>query len=114
MKPGDPLSGLLPGISPHLAGAPGDGDHRVQAYNFRMILSNKADRLPFPEPAGYDPERYALLARFLNFHPEVKWTLNYTIQPMTDGPVQMRHGDAVSPCPCRNSPKNAKPFSRIM
>ncbi len=41
-----------------------------------------------------DPGRYALLARFLNFDPRVKWTLNYTTRPMTDGPVQMRNGDS--------------------
>jgi hypothetical protein len=90
----DPSSGLLPEISSHKPGAPGEGDYRVQAYNFRLHLSNKADRLPFPKPAGYDPARYGLLARFLNFDPEVKWLLNYTVKPMTDGPVQMRNGDS--------------------
>jgi hypothetical protein len=93
-KPGDSSSGLLPEISPHKAGAPGEGDYRVQAYNFRMILTNKAGRIPFPKPAGYEAGRYALLARFLNFDPVVKWTLNYTTRPMTDGPVQMRNGDS--------------------
>ena len=91
---GDPSSGLLPEISPHPAGAPGDGDYRVQAYNFRMILSDKEDRVPFPKPAGYDPARYGLLARFLNADPGITWTLNYTVKPMTDGPVQMRNGDS--------------------
>jgi len=90
----DPSSGLLPEISPHPAGAPGDGDYRVQAYNFRMILSNKEDRIPFPKPRGYDPARYGLLARFLNADPAIQWTLNYTVKPKTDGPVQMRNGDS--------------------
>jgi len=92
--PDDPSSGLLPEISPHKAGAPGEGDHRVQAYNFRMNLSNKEGRVPFPEPKGYDPARYGLLARFLNHSPDVKWVLNYTTRPMQDGPVQMRNGDS--------------------
>jgi hypothetical protein len=90
----NPSSGLLPEISPHKSGAPGEGDYRVQAYNFRMHLSNKAGRVVFPKPAGYDPARYGLLARFLNYDPEVKWLLNYTVKPMTDGPVQMRNGDS--------------------
>lgn len=90
----DPSSGLLPEISPHKAGAPGEGDRRVQAYNFRMMLSEKEGRIPFPKPKGYDPARYCLLARFLNFSPEVKWTLHYTVTPMEDGPVQMRSGDS--------------------
>jgi FAD dependent oxidoreductase len=90
----DPASGLLPEISPNKAGAPGEGDYRVQAYNFRMILSDKEGRIPFPRPNGYDPDRYSLLARFLNFDPGVKWVLDCTVRPMTDGPVQMRNGDS--------------------
>ncbi len=90
---GKPASGLLPEIMNDPAGNPGDGDHRVQAYNFRMHLSNAADRVPFPKPAGYDPARYGLLARFLN-EPGITWTLNYTTAANTDGPVQMRNGDS--------------------
>lgn len=92
--PDDPKSGLLPEISRETAGKPGQGDFKVQAYNFRVFLSNAADRIPFPRPDGYDPGRYALLARFLNFDPAVEWKLNYTVAPMTDGPVQIRPGDS--------------------
>jgi hypothetical protein len=92
--PDDPESGLLPEISSDPAGKPGEGDFRVQAYNFRMYLSNKPGKISFPKPNGYDPERYALLARFLNFDPRLRWTLNYTVTPMTDGPIQMRNGDS--------------------
>jgi hypothetical protein len=90
----DPASGLLPEISAEAPGKPGEGDNKVQAYNFRMYLSDQPGKIPFPEPPGYDPARYALLARFLNFDPEVEWRLNYTTAPMTDGPVQMRNGDS--------------------
>lgn len=90
----DPPSGLLPEISPDKPGAPGEGDYRVQAYNFRMFLSNQKDRIPFPKPQGYDPCRYGLLARFLNFDTNVVWKLDYTTKAMTDGPVQMRKGDS--------------------
>ena len=94
VKPGDPTSGLLPEIASEPAGKPGEGDNKVQSYNFRMYLSNQAGKIPFLKPAGYAPSRYALLARFLNFEPRPKWTLNYTVAPMTDGPVQMRNGDS--------------------
>ena len=90
---GNPESGLLPEIALG-RGNSGDGDYKIQAYNFRMYLSNKDHKISFPKPPRYDPFRYALLARFLNAEPEVKWTLNYTVKPMTDGPVQMRNGDS--------------------
>ncbi|WP_421831067.1 FAD-dependent oxidoreductase [Larkinella sp.] len=61
---GDPKSGLLPEISEEEPGANGTGDHKIQAYCFRMCLSNHPEnRIPFPKPAGYDPSRYELLAR---------------------------------------------------
>ena len=46
---------------------PDRGDKKVQAYNFRLILTNDpANRLPFPRPEGYDRARFALLERYLN------------------------------------------------
>ncbi|MGO8751516.1 MAG: FAD-dependent oxidoreductase [Thermoguttaceae bacterium] len=66
LKPGDPASGLLPGVH---AGGPGEhglGDRRVQAYNFRMCLTDDpANRIPFPKPTGYNPLRYELLLRYI-------------------------------------------------
>ncbi|MFM8496705.1 MAG: FAD-dependent oxidoreductase [Planctomycetia bacterium] len=62
--PGDPASGLLPRISADPPGVRGEGDHRVQAYCFRMCLTNvPANRVPFPQPEGYDASQYQLLAR---------------------------------------------------
>ena len=64
--PGDPASGLLPGIHEGGPGAEGSGDHRVQAYNFRMCLTKVPEnRVAFTKPAGYEPLRYELLARYL-------------------------------------------------
>lgn len=90
---GNPQSGLLAGISSEPPGQAGNGDAKVQAYNFRMYLTDRTDRIPFPRPAGYDAGHYELLARFLNVNPDIKWLLNYTTAPMTDGPVQLRSGD---------------------
>jgi hypothetical protein len=63
--PGKPESGLLPGISPGRHGAIGDGDHRLQAYNFRLHVTTSPKRIPFPRPDGYDPDRYELLRRYI-------------------------------------------------
>lgn len=94
VEPGKSESGLLPEIASEVPGKAGEGDFKVQAYNFRMYLSNKEGKIPFPKPPGYDSGRYALLARFLHFDPGIEWRLNYTVTPMTDGPVQMRKGDS--------------------
>ena len=62
--PGDPSSGLLPRISKEDPGVKGEGDHRLQAYCYRMCLSNHPDnRVPFARPEGYDSTQYALLGR---------------------------------------------------
>lgn len=92
--PHDPASGLLPEIAAETHGKPGDGDFKVQAYNFRLQLSRDADRITFPKPREYDAGRYALLARFLNLDDRIEWRLNYTTAPLTDGPVQIRKGDS--------------------
>jgi len=66
VKPGNPSSGLLPGIHAGEPGRDGAGDKRVQAYNFRMCLTDAPEnRLPFRKPAGYDPLRYELLLRYI-------------------------------------------------
>ena len=62
--PGDPTSGLLPLISKEDPGKRGEGDQKIQAYCFRMCLTNHPDnRVPFPKPKNYDPAQYELLAR---------------------------------------------------
>lgn len=66
IKPGDPSSGLLPLMKEMDAGTPGAGDKRVQAYNFRICLTNvPEDRLPFTPPPGYDAKQFELLARYI-------------------------------------------------
>lgn len=63
-RPGDPSSGLLPGVHGGPPGEEGSGDRRVQAYNFRMCLTDiPENRIPFAKPDGYDEARYELLLR---------------------------------------------------
>jgi len=66
VRAGDPASGLLPGIHPGPPGEEGSGDRRIQAYCFRMCLTDlPANRAAFPKPEGYDPRQYELLLRYL-------------------------------------------------
>lgn len=62
--PGDPSSGLLPHISVEPIQPNCTGDDKIQAYCYRLCMSNHPDnRVPFEKPEGYDPANYELLAR---------------------------------------------------
>ncbi len=64
VKPGDPSSGLLPRVHAGPPGVDGEGDRRVQAYNFRLCATDApANRRPWPKPANYDEKQYELLLR---------------------------------------------------
>lgn len=65
--PGDPESGLLPRISAEPPGEYGAGDDKIQAYCFRMCMTDHPkNRVPFPKPANYDPAQYELLVRMFD------------------------------------------------
>jgi hypothetical protein len=62
--PGDASSGLLALVSPQPPGLRGEGDKRIQAYCYRLCLTDVPEnRIPISKPEGYDPARYELLAR---------------------------------------------------
>lgn len=64
VKPGDPASGLLPGIEPKPPASDGSGDHRVQAYCYRLCTTDRPEnRRDWTKPEGYDPLEYELLLR---------------------------------------------------
>lgn len=61
---GDPASGLLPYISSERPGVDGEGDDKIQAYCFRMTLTDHPDnRIPFKKPDNYNELNYELLFR---------------------------------------------------
>ncbi len=62
--PGDPSSGLLPRISADDPGENGSGDKKIQAYCFRLCLTQHPEnRVPITAPEGYDSTQYELLVR---------------------------------------------------
>ena len=62
--PGDPRSGLLPRVSAEPPGNYGQGDKRVQAYCYRVCLTDHPEnRISLPKPNGYDAAQYELLLR---------------------------------------------------
>jgi hypothetical protein len=58
---------LLPLIGPNPLAKGGSADSKVQAYNFRLILTDDpANRLPWSKPLGYDPSQFAVLKTYLH------------------------------------------------
>lgn len=76
--PGKPESGLLWGIGPQALKPAGTGDDYVQAYNYRICLTDVPEnRIPIARPARYDSTRYELLVRLFAAQPEKRSVGHY-------------------------------------
>lgn len=65
LVPGQPASGLLPTIQDEPLGTPGEGDHRVQGYCFRLCLTrDPANQLAITQPDRYDARQYEIYRRY--------------------------------------------------
>ncbi len=86
IRRGDPSSGLLPFIDLSGPGSEENGDHRIQAYCFRMCLTDYPDnRIPFTKPEEYNELDYELL--FRNFE------AGYHLAPWRNMPMPNRKTD---------------------
>lgn len=94
----DPSSGLLPNVSADFGGNTGDGDEKIQAYNFRWTLTNRADnQVPAKEPENYDESRYELLFRAFEANPN--WTVDKifkTTRWLKNGKVDSNNNSGIS------------------
>lgn len=78
--PGDPASGLLWGISPQRLKPDGTGDSLVQAYNYRICLTDDPDNIvPIEKPDNYDPSKYELLVRLFEAQKDRRAVNDYFI-----------------------------------
>lgn len=78
--PGDAASGLVWGVAADSLQPRGSGDDRLQAYNYRICLTDDpANRLAIERPADYDSTRYELLARLIAARPERQALHDYFI-----------------------------------
>jgi hypothetical protein len=101
VRPGDPSSGLLPCIQDQSPGQSGDEDHSVQAYNFRLCLTQSpTNKLVIDPPANYDPARYELLARYIEALAATGKPLRLgqfmDIQPMPNGKTDVNNNGGFS------------------
>ena len=64
--PGNPASGLLPFIQSGSPGTNGQGDSRIQNYNYRLCLTqNVTNQIPITAPTNYAETNYELMHRYI-------------------------------------------------
>lgn len=89
---GNAKSGLVWGVSTDHLQAVGSGDKKIQAYNFRLCLTqDEKKRIPFTKPEHYVRSRYELLSRILN---KESWTTihsSFKVKTLADGRKSVDH-----------------------
>ena len=81
--PGKPESGLLPEISAATLAPDGTGDKLIQAYNYRICLTDSLENMiSIAKPENYDPSRYELLLRLFDAQNDKRALNQYFIWSM--------------------------------
>lgn len=97
VEKGNPQSGLLWGISPAELAAKGSGDRMVQAYNYRICLTNDKDNmLPIERPEDYDYTRYELLLRLIDVQKTYRLNNYFIVSPMPNNKTDINNRGAFS------------------
>jgi hypothetical protein len=74
---GDPASGILDGVQPSLLTEDGQGDDKLQAYCYRMCLTNdSSNRITVQKPAGYKKADFELVIRAAALGEKRFWKLS--------------------------------------
>jgi hypothetical protein len=100
-KPSDSKSGLLQWIQNQPLGTPGSGDRCVQAYNYRLCLTqNPTNKMAIQPPPDYRESDYELLARYIEAltaaGKKSKLATFMHIQPMPNGKTDINNNGAFS------------------
>lgn len=107
--PGDPGSGLLPYVEADRGGDIGDADHRIQAYCFRLCMTDDpAIQVPFEPTDDYDEQLYELAARW--YHSE-KDRYNETLFREGERKGELRKYDRFPVAPHKTDTNNHGPVS---
>ncbi len=81
----------LPLITATDAGPEEEGDRRVMTYSFRLcITAEEQNRVPFPQPAHYDPARFEAVRRY--FASDPKAPLLWDLYPLPGNKADANNG----------------------
>ncbi len=93
VSPYDETGKLLPTIQDIPMGKPGEGDKKIQAYNFRVCLTtNKKNSVPLECPSRYDSLTYELLGRYIRAKNLRSISQVLTISPMPNLKTDINDG----------------------
>ncbi|TZF85061.1 FAD-dependent oxidoreductase [Pedobacter sp. BS3] len=91
---GNKKSGLLPYIDKKPAAEQGAKDKKVQAYCYRLTLTDDPDnRVKVQKPANYNPLWYEVLVRRIQLNPELTLQKIITLTPMPNRKTDTNHLD---------------------
>lgn len=94
--PGDKSSGLLPRVNPTRGGNVGDGDKGIQAYCYRMCLTNDPEnRIMVEKPEGYNELEYELMLRCMQSDEMAVWRC-FKLSPMPHAKTDSNNNYGVS------------------
>jgi len=92
---GDPQSGILLGINTEPLKQNGTGDAKVQAYNYRITLTNVPEnRIEITKPDNYDATNYELLKRQKEIQPwkSIQDVFIWSLMPNGKTDINNRNG----------------------
>lgn len=96
VNPFDDDGNVLPLITPGPRGLPHQGDEKIQAYNFRLCVTNDAsNRVPFAMPESYNPDDWELFRRMNAISPPTQ-VPSCNTSPLQNNKYDMNNCGAIS------------------
>lgn len=85
---------LIPYVAPQMYGEVGSGDHRTQAYCYRVTLTDDPENMiPIEKPENYNPALYEIMIRRFAMEPDLQLKNIITFTPMPNRKTDTNHLD---------------------
>ncbi len=85
---------LIPYVAPEMYGELGSGDHRTQAYCYRVTLTDDPENMiPITKPENYNPALYEIVIRRFAMEPDLQLKNIITFTPMPNRKTDTNHLD---------------------
>lgn len=104
LEEGNVKSELLPQMEDIKERIKGAGDSKIQAFNFRVCLTeNISNKIKIEKPVNYDEKRYEFLIRVVNAYPAQSY---WSLYPTVNGKYDANNGDGFPSFDCVGMNRN--------